>query len=78
MSSFFLLKWGVQIRYLFNQNQTPHSDSANLEPSEPILCPQILEPRRVPAAGGWPSLVARNISTDGCVLLVIRPAAANG
>ena len=25
-----------------NQNQTPRSDSANLEPSEPISCPQIL------------------------------------
>ena len=45
MSSFFLLKRGVQILCLFSQNQTPRSDSANLEPSEPIFCPQILEPR---------------------------------
>ena len=45
MSSFFRLKWGVQILCLFNQNQTPRSDSANLEPSEPIFCPHILEPR---------------------------------
>ena len=43
--SFFLLKWGVQILYIFNEKQTPRSDSANLEPSEPIFCPQILEPR---------------------------------
>ena len=42
MSSFFLLTWGVQILCLFSQNQTPRSDSANLEPSEPIFCPQIL------------------------------------
>ena len=48
MSSFFLLKRGVQIPYLFNQTQTPRSDSANLEPSEPILCPQILELRYAP------------------------------
>ena len=41
MSSFFLLKWGVQIPCLFSQNQTPRSDTANLEPSEPIFCPQI-------------------------------------
>ena len=33
------------ILYIFNQNQTPRSDSANLEPSEPIFYPQILEPR---------------------------------
>ena len=26
----------------FNENQTPRSDSVNLEPSEPIFCPQIL------------------------------------
>ena len=45
MSSFFLLTWGVQILCLFNQHQTPRSDSANLEPSEPIFYPQILEPR---------------------------------
>ena len=45
MSSFFLLKWGVQIQYIFNQKQTPRSDSANLETSEPIFCPRILEPR---------------------------------
>ena len=50
MSSFFLLKWGVQILCLFSQNQTPRSDSANLEPSEPIFYPQILEPRPRPAA----------------------------
>ena len=43
--SFFLLKWGVQILYIFNEKQTPRFDSANLEPSEPIFCPQILEPR---------------------------------
>ena len=36
----------MQILCLFNQNQTPRSDSANLEPSEAIFCPQILEPRR--------------------------------
>ena len=41
MSLLFLLKWGVQILCLFNQNRTPRSDSANLEPSEP----QIMEPR---------------------------------
>ena len=35
----------MQILCLFNQNQTPRSDSANLEPSEPIFYPQILEPR---------------------------------
>ena len=45
MSSFFLLKWGVQIRCLFSQNQTPRSDSTNLELSEPIFYPQMLEPR---------------------------------
>ena len=40
MSSFLLLKWGVKILYLtINQNQTHRSDSANLEPSEPIFCP---------------------------------------
>ena len=31
--------------HLFHENQTPRSDSANLEPSEPIFCPEILEPR---------------------------------
>ena len=31
-SWFFLLQPGVQILYLVNQNQTPRSDSANLEP----------------------------------------------
>ena len=44
-SSFFLLKWGVQIMCLFSQNQTPRSDSVNFVSSEPIFCPQILEPR---------------------------------
>ena len=33
------------------KNQTPRSDSANLEPSEPIFYPQILEPRFLCAAG---------------------------
>ena len=45
MSPSFLLKWGIQILCLFNQNQTPRSDSANLVPSEPMFCPQILVPR---------------------------------
>ena len=41
MSSFFLLKWGVQILCIFNQ--TPRSDSANLEPSETLMfCPQVV------------------------------------
>ena len=40
MSSFFLLQWGVQILCIFNQDQTPRSDSANLEPCEPIFCPR--------------------------------------
>ena len=31
--------WGVQILCIFNQNQTPRSDSANLEPTEPIFYP---------------------------------------
>ena len=44
MWSFFLMEWGVQILYIFNQNQTPRSGSANLEPLEPIFCPQILVP----------------------------------
>ena len=39
MSSCFLLKWGAQIPYLFYENQTPRSDSANFEPSEPIFNP---------------------------------------
>ena len=43
MSSFFLLKWGVRMLCLFNRNQTPRSDSVNLEPSEPIFCPQVPE-----------------------------------
>ena len=47
MKSFFLLKRGVQILYLFNQNQTPRSDSANLDPSEPMFRPRILEPRYI-------------------------------
>ena len=38
MSSFFLLQRGVQILCLFNPKQTPRSDSANPEPSEPISC----------------------------------------
>ena len=38
--------------YIFNQNRTPRSDSANLEPSDPIFCPQILEPRYT--GGGSP------------------------
>ena len=55
MSSFFLLKWVVQILYLFDQHQTPRSDSANprgkLEPLEHIFCPPILAPRlRTPPA----------------------------
>ena len=29
----------------FSQNQTPRSNSANLEPSEPIFCPQTVVPR---------------------------------
>ena len=38
MRSFFLLKWGVQILLcLFCQNQTPRSDSANLEPPDPFI-----------------------------------------
>ena len=40
MSSHFLLKWGVQIPYIFHENQTPRSDSANLVTLEPIFCPQ--------------------------------------
>ena len=40
MSLYFVLEWGVQIHYNFHENQTPRSDSANLEPSEPIFCPQ--------------------------------------
>ena len=48
MSSYFLLQWGVQILCLLSQNQTPRSDSANLEPSEPIFYPQILEPSPKP------------------------------
>ena len=47
-SSYFLLKWGVQIPYLFHVNQTPRSDSANFVPLEPIFCPRILEPRVAP------------------------------
>ena len=31
MSSYFLLRWGVQIPYTFHENQTPRSDSVNLE-----------------------------------------------
>ena len=58
MSSYFLLKWGVQMLYIFNQNQTPRSDSANLEPSEIIFCPQILEPRW--ETGGPPMMSALN------------------
>ena len=38
-SSFFLLKWGVQILCLFSQNQTPRSHSTNLETPEPIFYP---------------------------------------
>ena len=45
MSSYFLLKWGVQIPYIFHENQTPRSDLANLVHSKPNFCPQILEPR---------------------------------
>ena len=67
MSSYFLLTWGVQILCIFNQNQTPRSDSANLEPSETIFCPQILEPRPPPV-----------VFTDGsCVGAVqLRPYVA--
>ena len=40
MSSYFLLKWGVQIPYLFlAENQTPRSDSANFVPLEPNVLP---------------------------------------
>ena len=56
MSSFFLLKWVVQILCLFSQNQTPRSDSVNLEPSEPIFYPQILEPRFTSWVGRSPGL----------------------
>ena len=49
VSSYFLLKWGVQIPYLFHENQTPRSDSANFVPLEPIFCPQILEPSTEPS-----------------------------
>ena len=67
MSSFFLLKWGVQILCLFGQNQTPRSDSANLEPSEPIFCPQILEPRcpvsTVPPAGSATACINEGFSS---------------
>ena len=48
MRSFFRLEWGVQILYIFNQNQTPRSDSVNFVPLQPILCPQILEPSVMP------------------------------
>ena len=37
LSSFFLSQRGVRIQCLFSQKQTPRSDSANLEPSEPIF-----------------------------------------
>ena len=45
MSSNLFLERGVQLPYIFHEKQTPCSDSANLEPSEPVFCPQILEPR---------------------------------
>ena len=45
MSSYFLLKRGVQIPYPFHENKTPHSDSANPVSLKPIFCPQLLEPR---------------------------------
>ena len=45
MGSYFRLERGVQIPYIFHENQTPRSDSANLVTLEPIFCPQFLEPR---------------------------------
>ena len=51
MRSFFLLQRGVQILYLFHENQTPRSDSANCVPLEPMFCPQIPEPRWRLASG---------------------------
>ena len=47
MSSFFLLKWGVQMLCLFNQNQTPRSElgqSRTLR-AHKHSAPEILEPR---------------------------------
>ena len=61
MSSHFLLKRGVQMPYLFHENQTPRSDAANLEPSEPVFCPQILEPREQPLAEAPCARAARNL-----------------
>ena len=70
MSSSFLIQRDVQIPCLLNQNQTPRSDSASLEPSEPIFCPQILEPRfDVPGHSsswqiGYPGLSSRCATPD--------------
>ena len=43
----FLLKLGVQIRYIFNENQTPRSESFSdpFETFDTHFLPQILEPR---------------------------------
>ena len=38
---YFLLKWGVQSPYLFHENQTPRSDSAN---SVPFPAPKFWSP----------------------------------
>ena len=58
MSSFFLSKRGVQILCLFNQNQTPRSDSANLEPSKHIFCP--------PNSGAQVILELPTVSPEQC------------
>ena len=54
----------MQILCLFNRNQTPRSDSVNLEPSEPIFCPQIMGPRHCPtrelAGDMWDADAAAN------------------
>ena len=67
MSSSFLLKWGVQTPYLFHENSTPRSDSANLEPSELIFYPQILEPRcnRESFSANVPERVGRELYAPG-------------
>ena len=44
MSSYFLLKWGVQIPYIFHENQTPRS-LVQFRTFRTLSCPQILEPR---------------------------------
>ena len=49
------------------KNQTPRSDSANLEPSELIFCPQFLEPRYCGAKRGSSKLTdACPSCADGC------------